>query len=54
MLGTENTGGANDSTLVLVNDLDIRVTENSETSTSFIPWRCVYSKANYTRLYNMR
>jgi len=44
--GTENTGEANDSTPVLVNDLDIRVTENSETSTSFMPWRLASATTN--------
>jgi subtilisin-like proprotein convertase family protein len=46
MPGTENTGEANDSTPVLVNDLDIRVTENSETSTSFMPWRLASATTN--------
>ena len=39
MPGTENTGEANDSTPVLVNDLDIRVVKNAETSSTFMPWK---------------
>ena len=39
MPGTENTGEANDSTPVLVNDLDIRVVKNAETPSTFMPWK---------------
>ena len=39
MPGTANTGTANDPTPVLVNDLDIRVVKNSETPTTFKPWK---------------
>jgi subtilisin-like proprotein convertase family protein len=37
--GTANTGTANDPTPVLVNDLDIRVVKNTETSSTFMPWK---------------
>ena len=46
MPGTENTGEANDSTPVLVNDLDIRVTKILETSSSFMPWRLTSADTN--------
>ena len=39
MPGTENTGSVNDPTPVLINDLDIRVVKNTETSSTFMPWK---------------
>lgn len=39
MPGTVNTGTANDPTPVLVNDLDIRVVQNSETTNTYMPWK---------------
>jgi subtilisin-like proprotein convertase family protein len=39
MPGTANTGTANDPTPVLINDLDIRVVQNSETSNTYMPWK---------------
>jgi subtilisin-like proprotein convertase family protein len=46
MPGTANIGTANDPTPVLVNDLDIRVVKNSETPTTFKPWKLTSATTN--------
>jgi subtilisin-like proprotein convertase family protein len=43
--GNINTGGANDATPALVNDLDLRITQNG---TSFEPWKLLGASTNGT------
>jgi len=44
--GAINSGTVNDTTPVLVNDIDIRVLKNTETSETFIPWKLTSVNTN--------
>jgi len=46
MAGEINDGTANDATPVLVNDIDIRVVNSSETPSTFMPWKLTSVNTN--------